>query len=155
MSDRGASQVTDRDDRGRDPWPSVVVVEDDESARVLIVRYLAKLQLCNPVRVAEDGQRAVEVLEAEEGVPALVLLDVGLPHRSGLEVLAWIRQQPRLASVPVVMLTGSSELDDVDRAHDLGISSYLVKPVGFSAMQDVLARLDARWMLLAPGGDAR
>lgn len=134
--------------------PSVVIVEDDEAARELIVQYLAKLQLSNPIRLAEDGERAVELLGAEPGVPALVLLDVDLPGRSGLDVLEWIRKDGRLAAVPVVMLTGSSELADVDRAYDLGISSYLVKPVGYSAMQDVLTRLGAPWMLLAPAGGA-
>lgn len=145
--DRG-EQVADTDvGRG---GPPVVVVEDDESSRELIVRYLAELRLCNPVCVAEDGQRAVDVLDGLQRSPALVVLDVNLPGRSGLEVLAWIRQHPRLAAVPVVMLTGSSELDDVDRAHELGISSYLVKPVGFSAVQDVLIRLAVPWMLLTP-----
>lgn len=141
-------------DVGRAVGPAIVVVDDDESARHLIVRYLAELRLCNPVRVAEDGQRAMEVLDALEMVPALVLLDVNMHGASGLEVLAWIRQQPRLAAVPVVMLTGSSELEDVDRAYDLGISSYLVKPVGFSAVQDVLSRLAVPWMLLTSQGGA-
>lgn len=148
MSDREA-HLRDRDG-GRVPGPSVVVADDDQSARVLIGNYLAKMQLCNPVRLAEDGHRAIEVLESEEDVPALVLLDVKMPGRSGLEVLAWIREDPRLAAVPVVMLTGSSELDEVDQAHALGISSYLVKPVGFAAMQEVLARLEIPWMLLTP-----
>lgn len=143
-------------DRERDGvvGPSVVVVEDDASARGLIVQYLTKLRLSNPIRIAEDGERAVELLAAEPVVPALVLLDVEMPGRSGLDVLEWIRNDRRLAGVPVVMLTGSSELAHVDRAYDLGISSYLVKPVGYAAIQDVLTRLGAPWMLLTSVGGA-
>jgi CheY-like chemotaxis protein len=128
----------------------IVVVEDDESSRELIVRYLGKLRLANPVVPALDGVVAVEQLATLAATPALVLLDLDLPGRSGLEVLAWLRGQPQLADVPVVMLTGSSELDDIDRAYELGISSYLVKPVGFPALEDVLRRLGTPWALLAP-----
>lgn len=102
--------------------PPIVVVEDDDSLRQLIVQCLGKSRLRNPIRVAVDGRDAMEVLAGLEAVPALVLLDVGLPGLSGLDVFAWIREQPRLAAVPVMMLTGSSELADVDRAYDLGIS---------------------------------
>lgn len=135
--------------QGHHAAPPVVVVDDDESARVLIRRYLQRLQLANPVLTAEDGDRAVRVLAAGTISPALVLLDLHLPGRSGLEVLEWMRQD-RFAEVPVVMLTGSSELADIDRAYELGISSYLVKPVGFGALDDVLRKLPAPWMLLQP-----
>lgn len=135
--------------QGHHAAPPVVVVDDDESARVLIRRYLQRLQLANPVLTAEDGDRAVRVLAAGAISPALVLLDLHLPGRSGLEVLEWMRQD-RFAEVPVVMLTGSSELADIDRAYELGISSYLVKPVGFGALDDVLRKLPAPWMLLQP-----
>lgn len=132
----------------RDLAPPVVVVDDDGAARLLVIRALEKMQLRNPIHVAEDGQGAVELLDALEVGPALVVLDLLLPHRSGLEVLAWTRQHPRLACVPVVVLSGSSELAHVDRAYALGVSAYLVKPVGFGAIQDAVLRLEAPWMLL-------
>lgn len=130
--------------------PAVVVVEDDVSGRALVRRYLQKLQLRNPVVEAETGDLAVEVLSSLEVVPAVVLLDVHLPGRSGLDVLAWIRQHRTLGRVPVVMLTGSSELGDIDRAYEWGISSYLVKPVGFPAVEDILRKLETPWALLSP-----
>lgn len=112
------------------PWP-IVVVDDDELARALVVRHLRKLGLCNPVVEAVDGDAACEVLAGLGSRPALMLLDLEMPGRSGLEVLRWVRGQESLADLPVLMLTGSAELDEVDAAYELGIASYLVKPVGF------------------------
>lgn len=128
----------------------VVLVDDDEASRRLIERYLQNLRLCNPIITAVDGQRAIEALAGCEAVPALILLDVCLPYASGLEVLEWVRADARLREVPVVMLTGRSELEDIDRANDLGICSYLVKPVGFVALADVVRNLEVPWKLLAP-----
>ncbi|MGQ0520839.1 MAG: response regulator [Actinomycetota bacterium] len=131
----------------------VLVVDDDEMARELVVRYLHKLNLRNPVVPAGDGGAAIEALQAMDGAPCLVLLDLHMPVRSGLEVLDWIRAQPALSRVPVVMLTASATLDDIDEAYRLGIASYLVKPVGFPGLVDVLRELALPWMLLPTGAD--
>lgn len=132
-----------------DAAPPVVVVDDDELARELVARLLQKLALVNPLVFAEDGDRAVDLLSTGP-MPALVLLDLDMPRRSGLEVLAWLRSDARLRRIPVIMLTGSAELEEVDRAYELGITSYLVKPVGFSALRDVMRDLAAPWVLLPP-----
>jgi CheY-like chemotaxis protein len=71
-------------------------------------------------------------------LPLLVLLDIKLPRKSGLEVLEWIRKQPELKSMPVLMLTSSSESNDLDRAYALGANSYLVKTVDLSAMREIV-----------------
>lgn len=133
------------------PWP-VVVVDDDELARALVVQHLRKLKLLNRVVEAVDGDAACTVLSGLADPPVLVLLDLEMPGRSGLEVLSWLRSHPLLGRVPVVMLTGSAELDQVDAAYELGIASYLVKPVGFGALQDVVRQLDLPWALLPDGG---
>lgn len=125
----------------------VVLVDDDRSARVLTQHYFDKLLLRNPVCTAADGDEAVELLERLHPAPALILLDLHMPKRPGLDVLAWIRSQPRLAEVPVVVLTGSSEMDEIDAAYEFGIASYLVKPVGFAALTDVVRGLRVPWML--------
>lgn len=125
----------------------IIVVDDDEMSRELVVRYLDKLNLQNPVLTAGDGDEVVQLLSAPDMCPALVLLDLELPGRHGLDVLVWIRKEFG-DDVPVVMLTGSAQLDDVDRAYALGIASYLVKPVGFSALSDVLRQLSLPWQLL-------
>lgn len=127
----------------------IIVVDDDELARELVSRLLVKLHLVNPLVHAEDGGHALELLES--GVkPALILLDLHMPERSGLELLAWLRADRNLQTIPVIVLTNSAELEEVDRAYELGIQSYLVKPVGFTALRDVLRELEAPWMLVAP-----
>lgn len=128
--------------------PPIVVVDDDPSARQLVRLYLRRAQLRNPVLEARDGGHAVELLGGLDVPPALVLLDVDMPTLSGLELLRWMRDHADLAPVPVVMLTGMAALDSVEQAYELGIVSYLVKPVGFAAMSDVLMRLDRPWILL-------
>lgn len=131
----------------------VLVVEDDPVAATLIHRHLEHLGLANPIRVVGDGDEAVAWLAggATDGateVPALILLDHHLPGRSGLEVLRWAHAQPALRSVPVLMLTGESDVAGISEAHSLGARSYLVKPVGFDALGDVVRGLEVRWAIL-------
>lgn len=135
-------------------WQPIVVVDDDDLARTLIRHYLVKMALANPVLEAEDGERAVRLLSELPYPPALVLLDMHMPHRNGLEVLSWLRAAPATSQTPVVMLTGSAGLEDVDGAYALGVSSYLVKPVGFTALQDIIRQLGLPWALVPAGGPA-
>lgn len=127
---------------------AIVVVDDDAVSRELVVQYLSKMNLRNPVVQATDGEKACAILSAGDIEPVFVLLDMNMPGRSGLDVLGWLREESPFSDVPVVMLTGSAELDEVDAAYRLGIASYLVKPVGFGALQDVVARLGMPWMIL-------
>lgn len=128
----------------------VVVADDDELARELVVRYLEKLNLRNRVVRATDGTAAMAELAALGTAPCLVLLDLDMPGCSGLDVLRWLRTESSFPHAPVVMLTASATLDDIDEAYRLGIASYLVKPVGFAALQDVLRELALPWALLEP-----
>lgn len=131
----------------------MVVADDDELARELVVRYLCKLNLRNRVLQAADGAAAAAELAALGVAPCLVLLDLEMPVSSGLDVLRWLRTESAFPHVPVVMLTASATLDDIDEAYRLGIASYLVKPVGFAALQDVLRELALPWALLEPVAD--
>ena len=144
-SDRG-------DDRPGGFLPPVLVAEDERQARDVFVRLLAKVGITNPVRFARDGQEAIDYLTAvtagSEAEPVLIVLDLHMPRRSGLEVLRWLREQTAFQWIPVVMLTGSAEMSAVTESHELGVASYLVKPVGFGALSDVIRRLDLRWALL-------
>lgn len=132
--------------------PAILVVDDDELSRLLIDAALETLRLVNPRWHAKDGEEACAMLEScasgEFPVPALVMLDSQMPSKSGLEVLLWMREQPGLAKVPVVMLTAVSDVESIRRAYDSGAASYLVKPVAFQALTDVLRALPAPWMLL-------
>ena len=81
-------------------------------------------------------------------LPALMLLDLKLPGMSGFEVLLWLRQQPGLKRLPVVVLTSSKENTDINRAYELGANSYLVKPASFDALVNIIERLNHYWLVL-------
>jgi DNA-binding response OmpR family regulator len=98
--------------------------------------------------VAADGEAAVNFLTGAltATAPGLVLLDLKLPRLPGLDVLGWLRRQPGLRRLPVVVLTSSRERRDVDRAYDLGANSFLVKPVGFAELLEMVKALDLYWL---------
>ncbi len=134
--------------------PPILLVEDDSSQALLVERVLAKARLMNKVQAFSDGQEAISFLERLESQsadppPALILLDLNTPGRSGLEVLAWLRERPAFRDVPVIMLSGSTESENIDRAFELGADSYLVKPVAFDALIDAVTSLGLPWMILA------
>lgn len=134
----------------------ILLVEDDANDALLIQRAFRKANLANPVVRVEDGEAAVAYLGAQapyadraaHPLPALVLLDLNLPRRSGLEVLEWLRGQPGLRRIPVVVLTSSRESRDVNRAYDLGANSYLLKPVAAEALFEMVQTLKLYWLLL-------
>ncbi len=139
-----------------DVLPPLLVVDDDAVSRMLATTYFQKMGLRNPVVALEDGEVAVDYLkEAVAGtktIPALVLLDLHMPRLPGLEVLTWIRLEPALDDCKVVLLTGSAEIHEVEAAKDLQVSSYLVKPIGFRALSEVVRRIDQPWALLRKAG---
>jgi CheY-like chemotaxis protein len=134
----------------------ILLVEDDPNDVLLVQRAFTRLNIVNSFQVVRDGEEAVDYLSGEGKfadretypLPVLVLLDLKLPKKSGLEVLEWLKAQDGLRRLPVVMLTSSRETSDVNRAYDLGVSSYLVKPVTFSALVDLITHVDVYWMLL-------
>ncbi len=130
----------------------ILIVDDDDAARLLIEASLSALRLANPAVMACDGDDAVRQLQRclrnEVPVPVLVMLDGQMPGRSGLEVLRWMRQQPALREVPAIMLTGMSDVDSIQDAYSNGAASYLVKPVAFEALADVIRGLRRPWALL-------
>ena len=128
----------------------VLVIDDDPAARKLVIRFLEKMRLRNPLVEAVDGDDAIAKLSEDGTHPVLVLLDLKMPGRSGIEVLRWMRGRTRFRDVPVVVLSGFAELADMDEMYALGIVSYLVKPVGFPALGDLLRQVDLPWMLMPP-----
>lgn len=134
---------------------TLLLVEDDPNDVMLFRRAKDKSNLVNPLQVVEDGEAAIAYLSGQGQyadrnrypLPALVLLDLKLPRKSGLEVLAWLRQQPGLQRLPVVVLTSSRESLDVARAYDLGANSYLVKPVAFDSLLEMVKALGLYWLI--------
>lgn len=134
----------------------ILLVEDDENDIFLIQRAFRRLDLPHTLQVVEDGEAAIAYLDGRAPyddperypLPTLILLDLKLPRRSGLEVLAWIRQQQELRRLLVVVLTSSRETPDINRAYDLGANSYLVKPIDFQAFLEMVRTLEAYWLML-------
>ncbi len=133
------------------PMRPILLVEDNPMDVELTLRAFAKGHLANPVEVARDGEEAMQRIdgwERGELPPLVVLLDLKLPKVDGLEVLRRIKAHPRLRSIPVVVLTTSSEDSDMRAAYQLGANSYIVKPVSFDNFMDVAAQIELYWGVL-------
>jgi CheY-like chemotaxis protein len=134
----------------------LVVVEDDGNDGVLLRRAFRKSNLLNPLVFLPDGEVARDYLaghgdyadRAAHPLPVLMLLDLKLPRMSGLELLEWMRDRPSLRSLPVVILTSSRESRDLERAYALGANSYLVKPVAFEALLELVRAIGLYWLML-------
>jgi two-component system response regulator len=137
----------------------ILLVEDNPDDEILMLRALEKNHIANEVVVARDGVEALDYLFARgqyEGrdvsmTPQLMLLDLKLPKIGGLEVLQQMRADERTRYTPVVVLTSSSEQEDVIRSYDLGANSFVQKPVDFQAFMDATRQLGAYWLILNKG----
>ena len=135
---------------------TVLLVEDNPDDVMLVRRAFGRLHLANPLQVVNNGQSAIDYLSGAGEyadrvaypLPVVVLLDLKLPGVNGLEVLSWIKTQDGLRRIPVVVLTTSDLREDVNSSYDLGVNSYLRKPVSFDSLVDMLSRLDVYWLLL-------
>ena len=138
------------------PGSPILLVEDDENDVILLRRAFSQAHVTNRLVVVSDGEAAIAYLSNQAPyedrvafpTPILVLLDLKLPRKSGLEVLEWLKEQTSIRRTPVVVLTSSAESRDINRAYDLGANSYLVKPVRFSDLADMVRTLDLYWMIL-------
>jgi CheY-like chemotaxis protein len=126
----------------------ILHVEDNPDDLMLMELAFRKAGVDVRLETATDGDKAIKVLQNGSTAvpPACVLLDVKLPSLSGLEVLAWIRNQPQLKRLPVVMLTSSLLPDDVNQAYDLGANSYLIKPSDLDALISLAKTIDLYWI---------
>jgi CheY-like chemotaxis protein len=134
----------------------ILLVEDDPNDIILIKRAFEKANITNPLQVVENGEEAISYLtgkgrygdRVKYPLPMLLLLDLKLPRKSGHEVLEWLRKQPMLKRLTVVVLTSSQQSSDINRAYDLGANSYLVKPVTFNALVEMVKVLNFYWVIL-------
>ncbi len=135
---------------------AILLVEDNPSDVELTKRALSKAHVANELIVAEDGQEALDYLQCtgphagrdNSELPALTLLDLKLPKVPGLEVLRRIRSDARLRRLPVVILTSSNEERDLAAGYDLGVNSYIRKPVDFKQFLDAVQQLGLYWLVL-------
>jgi CheY-like chemotaxis protein len=132
----------------------ILLAEDSETDILLTRRAFAKANLLNPLQVVRDGAEAIAYLKgegpysnrAEYPLPALLLLDLKMPGKNGLEVLQWIRQQPSLRGLRIIVLTSSDQARDVNLAYQLGANSFLIKPVDFEHFVQVSEVLKGYWL---------
>jgi two-component system response regulator len=139
----------------------ILFVGDNPDDVELTKRAFAKANLTNPVHVVRDGAEAVDFLLAngpythrrDARSPQLILLDLDLPRKSGLEVLREIKADERTQKIPVIVLTGSNRDRDITECRRLGAVSYILKPVGFQNFMEVTARLSLGWVLIKPNAE--
>lgn len=128
---------------------NVLLVEDNQDDAELIIRSLKKSRIANKVDWARSGEEALEFIDnLENGLPALILLDLKLPGINGDEVLKGIRDRDKSRNVPVVLLTSSDEDEDVKKIYELGANSYIVKPVNFDKFVSAVEQLGMYWLVL-------
>jgi CheY-like chemotaxis protein len=135
---------------------TILMVEDRPADVLLIRRAFGKANIKNPLQVISNGEDAIAYLAGTGAftdrdaspLPCLILLDLKLPRKSGLEVLSWLRAQPELKRLPVIVLTSSKETSDVNRAYELGANSYLVKPVMFDTLLGMITTLGLYWLTM-------
>ena len=133
----------------------LLLVEDNPADRELTLHVLKRHNLANRVKIARDGAEALDyffgadaIAAAAESVPRIVLLDLKLPKVGGIEVLSRLKSDPRTKHVPVVVLTSSRQDADLSRCYELGVNSYVVKPVDFGQFAEAVRQLGLYWLLL-------
>ena len=130
----------------------ILLVEDNPMDVDLTCEAFKQHGVVNPIEVCRDGEEALAYMEAHNStadsrVPILVLLDLRLPKVDGIDVLRQARSHPVWKQVPFVILTTSREHSDVEAAYQLGVNSYIVKPVDFVAFSDVVKTIKCYWLV--------
>jgi CheY-like chemotaxis protein len=131
----------------------ILIAEDDEEDRMLAREALAESRLANDIYFVVDGEELMDYLyrrgpyadPATSPRPGLILLDLNMPKKSGREALEEIKSDPELHKIPVVVLTTSKTESDIYRSYDLGANSYIVKPVSFPGLVEVMMSLEKYW----------
>jgi len=145
------------------PVYMILLVEDDSNDALLLQRAFRRASISENLRVVSDGDQALAYLSAkppfedrhQNPFPSLVLLDLKLPGKSGLEVLAWIRNQDNeLKELPVIVLTSSRQKQDIDQAYALGAHSYMAKPEGnFDELAEMVKAINPNSSVEIPGSE--
>jgi CheY-like chemotaxis protein len=130
----------------------ILVVEDNPMDLDFLLQAFEEHGVLNPVRVCRDGEEALHFIDAhptpdDADLPLVALLDLRLPKVDGIDVLRRARQHPVWRQIPFVVVTTSRENSDISRAYELGVNSYIVKPVDFAAFADVVRQIKFYWLL--------
>ncbi|MDP2388155.1 MAG: response regulator [Bacteroidota bacterium] len=134
----------------------ILLVEDNTGDAELTIRALRKSNMANKLVHLENGADALDYIFAEgiyahrnmDNLPRVILLDLNMPKINGIEVLQKIKSDERTKKIPVVVLTSSKEDPDIERCYELGVNSYIVKPVEFEKFMKAVGELGLYWLLL-------
>lgn len=134
----------------------ILLVEDNPQDEELTLRALRKHNVANDIHVARDGQQALDYLfgggtdqpRTEGTYPRMILLDLKLPKVDGKEVLRRVKSDPKTKGIPVVVMTSSREERDLVESYELGVNSYVVKPVNFEGFAEAVRQIGLYWLLL-------
>lgn len=137
----------------RDP-ATILMADDDLDDCEFARRALEEARVLNPIRFVHNGEQLLDYLYRrgsftdpdDSPTPALILLDLNMPRVDGREALESIKADPRLRKIPVIALTTSSAEEDIHRSYDLGVNSYITKPVSFRSMVDVMSTVGSYWL---------
>lgn len=134
---------------------AILLAEDDKKDVELTLNALAEHNLANKVTVVRDGAEVLDYLyrrgqfaDRPEGHPVVVLLDLKMPKVDGFEVLRQVKSDPKLKTIPIVVLTSSRQDQDMVESYNLGANAYVVKPVAFDKFVDVIKQLGLFWLLI-------
>ncbi len=132
----------------------ILLVEDSKADAEMTLRTLKRRSIANNVEWVRDGVQAIEYLfctgefaDRRNGHPKLVLLDIKMPRLDGLDVLRQMKAKPETRKIPVVMMTSSNEESDLVASYELGVNSFIVKPVEFDAFAETVAQVGKYWMI--------
>ena len=132
---------------------TILLADDDADDRMMAADALEESRLANDVRFVEDGEELMDYLRrrgkysdpAAAPRPGLILLDLNMPRKDGREALREIKAEPNLRTIPVVVLTTSKAEEDIYRTYDLGVNSFITKPVNFESLVGVMRALGKYW----------
>jgi len=132
---------------------TILYADDDAEDRMLVRDAWAEIRLANQLHFVEDGEELMDYLRrrgqythlSSEPLPGMILLDLNMPRKDGREALQEIKADPRLRSIPVVILTTSKADEDILRAYDLGVNSFILKPVTFDSLVEITRTLSKYW----------
>jgi CheY-like chemotaxis protein len=126
------------------PLPTILIVDDDEGHAILIRENLESAGVPNRIEHFRDGQAVLDFFAARRATPSesyIVLLDIRMPKIDGIEVLRRLRADPELRMLPIIMLTTTDDVRDVQRCHELGCSGYIQKPVDYDRFAEAIRRI--------------
>lgn len=134
--------------------PTILLAEDDDNDVFFFVRAVRETSIANRLCIVRDGQETIDYLagrgkyadRAAHPLPCLLVLDLKMPRKTGMEVLQWLQGDHSLRSIPVMVFSSSAQPEDIDRAYGFGANAFVVKPVSLESRAELARLIDAFWL---------